>query len=551
MVFLKLLHHEIGGSFFRLIIMAALAGVSNAVLLAAVNAAAQAEKGGKPGLMLGMLFVISLLLFITTAKALLSGAVGEVEALIHRLRLRLIDYVRHSELLNLDEIGRSHIYAAIAGQTDALRQATSSLAFSLQGAVLIVFVAGYIAWMSLTAFAMSALVIGAASAVFYFKSRKLAEQLQAATEWDDRLFSRVTDLLDGFKEVRLNASRSEELYQDIVEVSRTAANIKIRTQAETFKRLVSSQTSMYVLLGAVVFVVPMLSSVTEGSIAKTTMAVLFIIGACFGLVQAVPVMQTASAAAEGFEKLEARLQAFAAEDTALVAEPRSSFGTIEIRNLLFHYLDKKSDTPFQIGPLDFSLHQGELVYITGGNGSGKSTFLQVLAGLYAPDEGDIKLDGTLITNDNRDDYRSLFSAIFADYHLFQRLYGIPEPDPAEVKGLLARFNLTGKTSVADGEFRTLNLSTGQRKRVALIVSLLEKRRILLLDEWAAEQDPESRRKFYDELLPDLHRAGVTVVLVTHDDRYLAQLDRIGRGLRMQDGRLVGALDGTEPGIAGR
>jgi putative ATP-binding cassette transporter len=551
MVFLKLLRHEMEGSFFRLIIMASLAGISNAALLAVVNAAAQAGKSGKPGLALGMLFVILLLLFIITGKALLFGAVGEIEALIHRLRLRLIDYVRHSELLRLEEIGRSHIYAAIAGQTDALRQATSSLAFALQGGVLIVFVAGYIAWMSLTAFALSALVIGAASAVFYFKSRQLAEQLQAVAEWNDRLFERVTDLLDGFKEVRLNASRSEDLYQDIVEVSRTAANINIRTQAETFKRLVSSQTSMYVLLGAVVFVLPMFSSGAEGSIAKTTMAVLFIIGACFGLVQAVPVMQTAGAAAESFEKLEARLQAFAADNAALAAEPRSSFGTIEIRDLLFHYVDKKSDTPFQIGPLDFSLHQGELVYITGGNGSGKSTFLQVLAGLYSPDEGSIKLDGTLITDDNRDAYRSLFSAIFADYHLFQRLYGIPDPDPAEVEGQLARFELTGKTSVANGEFRTLNLSTGQRKRVALIVGLLEKRRILLLDEWAAEQDPDFRRKFYDELLPELHRAGVTVVLVTHDDRYLGQLDRMGRGLRMQDGRLVDERPVAEPGIVGR
>jgi putative ATP-binding cassette transporter len=538
MIFLKLLRHEMDGSFFRLILMAALAGLSNAAILGVVNAGAQAGKTGKPGLMLGMVFIISLLLFITTGRFLLFGAVEEIEALIHRLRLRLIDYVRHSELLNLEEVGRAHIYAAIAGQTDALRQATNSLAFALQGAILIVLVAGYIAWMSLPAFALSAVVIGASSALYYVKGRQLVPQRKAATEWDDRLFGRITDLLDGFKEVRLNTSRSEDLYHDIVEVSRTAANIKIRTQAETFKRLVSSQTSMYVLLGAVVFVLPMFSSATEGSIAKTTMAVLFVIGACFGMVQAVPVMQAASAAAEDFEKLEARLREFAAEQADLVAKPRSSFGTIEIRDLLFHYLDKKSDTPFQIGPLDFSLHQGELVYITGGNGSGKSTFLQVLAGLYIADKGDIKLDGTLITSDNRDDYRSLFSAIFADYHLFQRLYGIPEPDPAEVDGLLARFKLTGKTSVADGEFRTLNLSTGQRKRVALIVSLLEKRQILLLDEWAAEQDPEFRRKFYHEILPDLHRAGVTVVLVTHDDRYLGQLDRIGRGLRMQDGRFV-------------
>jgi putative ATP-binding cassette transporter len=538
MVFFKLLHDEMGGSFYRLLVLAGLAGISNAAILAAVNAAAQAGKSGKPGLALGVLFVTSLLLFIAAGRFLLFGAVGEIEALIHRLRLRLIGYVRQSELLSLEQIGRSHIYAAIVEQTDALRQATSSLAFATQGAILIVFVAGYIAWMSLTAFALSAVVIGVASTVYFLKSRKLAEQLKATAEWNDRLFGRITDLLDGFKEVRLNASRSEDLYEDFVEVSRAAANIRIRTQAETFKRLLSSQTFMYVLLGAVVFIVPAISSVEEGSISKTTMAVLFVIGACFGLVQAVPVMQTASVAADGFERLEARLQAFVAEQAVLSAEPRSSFDTIEIRDMLFHYLDSQFDTPFQIGPLDFSLHKGELVYITGGNGSGKSTFLQVLAGLYPPDAGEIELDGMPVTNDNRNAYRSLFSAIFSDYHLFEQLYGIAAPDTAEVERHLARFQLTGKTDVSDGKFSTLNLSTGQRKRIALMVSLLEKRQILLLDEWAAEQDPEFRRRFYDELLPELHRAGVTVVLVTHDDRYLGQLDLIGRGLRMQDGRFV-------------
>ncbi|MGJ4928870.1 cyclic peptide export ABC transporter [Bradyrhizobium sp. HKCCYLRH3095] len=538
MMFLNLLRQEMGGSFYQLLIMAGLAGLSNAAVLATVNAAAQASKNGKPGAALGVLFVASLLLFMVAGRYLLLGAVGQIEALIHRLRLRLIGYVRQSELLKLEEIGRPQIYAAIVEQTDALRQATSSLAFATQGAILIVFVALYIAWMSLTAFALSAAVIGLASAVYFIRSRDLAGRLKAAAESNDRLFQRVTDLLDGFKEVRLNSSRSTDLYDDFVEVSRTAANLRIRTQAETFKRLLLSQTFMYVLLGVIVFVVPALSTVSEGALSKTTMAVLFVIGACFGLVQAVPVMQTAGVAADGFEKLEARLQAFAAEDKVCEQEAEPTFATIEVRDVHFHYQDRKLDKPFQIGPVDFTLRRGELIYITGGNGSGKSTFLQVLAGLYAPDTGEITLDGVRVTDDNRNAYRALFAAVFADYHLFDRLYGVPEPPAGEVERQLARFQLTGKTAVTDGEFDTLNLSTGQRKRIALMVSLLERRQILLLDEWAAEQDPESRRRFYDELLPELHRAGLTIVLVTHDDRYIGRLDQIGRGLRMQDGRFV-------------
>ena len=209
-----------------------------------------------------------------------------------------------------------------------------------------------------------------------------------------------------------------------------------------------------------------------------------------------------------------------------------------MRKIMFRYVDRFSETSFRIGPIDFNLYPGELVFITGGNGSGKSTFLRVLSGLYPPDSGTVTLDGKRIIDNSRDEYRALMSAIFFDYHLFRRLYGVPEPEPGEVDRLLSQFRLSEKTGLVDGEFRTLDLSGGQRRRLALIVSLLEKRPILLLDEWTAEQDPEFRRKFYDELLPDLMQAGATVVVITHDDRYLDELNLPARRIRMDEGRIV-------------
>ena len=544
MSFFDLVRHEMQGSLPRLVIMSALAGVSNAALLAAINAASQGASEGKPSLWAAALFVVSLLLFVKTQNYVLIASTVEIEAIVHKLRVRLMDQVRRSELVPLETIGRARNRRRHHQGHRHAHGSSQHAGFRGVGVVLLFFVGFYVAYLSLLAFAMSIVIVGMAAGLFHFKSRQLEEGSQAA-EWENRLFDRVTDLLEGFKEVRLSRPRSDDLFNDILEVSRTAANIGNRTESETLKRLVFSQTSMYLLLGAVAFVVPTFSSTAAASISQTTTALLFVVGTCFGLVQTIPVLSAANAAAGNLERLEAELRAttLAEEESAAAAEesaaePRRLFDRIEMRNIVFRYVDKAFEAIFQIGPMDFTLRSGGLVFISGGNGSGKSTFLEVLSGLYKPDLGEIRLDGVLVTDRDIDVYRELIAAIFTDYHLFQRLYGIPDPDPAEIDRLLAEYRLLDKTRLTKGEFSTLDLSGGQRKRLALLVSLLEKRPILLLDEWTADQDPDFRRRFYDEFLPALIQAGKTVVVITHDDRYLAELHMPARKLRMDEGRFV-------------
>jgi putative pyoverdin transport system ATP-binding/permease protein len=543
MSYFRIVSREMEGSLNRMVVMSGLGGASNAAILASINAGAQAAGNGELGLSSALVFVLSLLLFIKTQHYILIAATVEIEAIIHKLRVRVMDQVRHSELLPLDAIGRAQIVAVITKETGTLTQATNMVAFAGQGVVLVVFVAIYILYLSPLAFGLSALILGIAGVIFHAKSRHVTEGNREAAEWDNRLFDRLMDLLDGFKEVRLNKSRSDHLFEDIVEVSRTAANIKIRTQSESYKQLVFSQGTMYLLLAAIVFVVPLFGN-TKGSVLQVTTALMFVVGVCMGLVQTIPILQAANVAADNIDQLETRLQAIAAsaqavaiQDAAL--EPRPRFETIELREIRFSYVDKLSEAVFSVGPINFTLHSGDLVFITGGNGSGKSTLLKLLSGLYKSDSGEILLDGVPVNDRNRDAYRSLIAAIFVDYHLFQRLYGIANPDPFEIDRLLAQFRLHDKTRVSGGEFSTLDLSGGQRKRLALIVSLLEKRPILLLDEWTADQDPDFRRKFYDELLPALQAAGKTVVVITHDDRYLDELHLPARRLRMDEGRFVG------------
>jgi putative pyoverdin transport system ATP-binding/permease protein len=539
MSFFDLVRREMEGSLKRLVIVSSLGGISTASILAAINAGAQTADRGGVSLWAAMLFVIALLLFIQTQHYILITTTAEIEAIIHKLRVRLMDYVRRSELLPLEAIGRAEIVAAITRDTATLTQAGNTFAFAAQGGLLIFCVAMYVAYLSPLAFVLSIVIVGVGATLFHAKTRQLSSQMREAAMWENRLFDRLTDLLDGFKEVRLNKARSDELYEHIVEVSRAAANIKIRTQSETYKRMVLLQSSLYTLLGTVAFVVPVFSETAVGNTTKTITALVFIVAACFGLVQSIPIVNAANTAADRIKRLEDRLQETVSGAPAEAGEPHKRFNRIEMRNVGFRYVDKFSEAVFKVGPIDFTLQSGDMVFITGGNGSGKSTFMKLLAGLYKPDSGEIIFDGTRVTDSTYESYRSLIAAIFPDFHLFQRLYGIPDPDPAELERLLAEMRLLDKTRLTDGEFRTVDLSSGQRKRLALIVSLLEKRPILLLDEWAADQDPEFRRKFYFELLPALNRAGVTVVAITHDDRYIDELDLPARRLPMDEGRFLG------------
>ena len=547
MSFYQLVRREMQGSLGRLVFVSAMGGVSTTSILAAINTGAQAADKGSVSFWGAGLFIIALLLFIQTQHYILITTTAEIGAIIHKMRVRLMDYVRRSELLPLELIGRAEIVAAITMETATLTQASNTLAFAAQGGLLIVLVTGYIAYLSFLAFILSFVIVGIGAALFHSKTRQHALEMRDASAWENRLYDRLSDVLDGFKEVRLNRARSDALFDHAVEVSRAAANLKIRTQSETYRRMVFLQSSLYTLLGAVAFVVPMFgASLEPGSVTKSVTALVFIVGACFGLVQSIPIIAAANTAADRLEQLEVRLRQIASLPDDISTEPAKRFSKIEMRDVEFRYVDRQSEVVFKAGPFNFTMNSGDLVILTGGNGSGKSTFMKLLSGLYKPSGGEILLDGNRVGDGNYEYFRSLITAIFPDFHLFQRLYGIPDPDPVELTNLLTQFRLQDKTRLTDGEFRTVDLSSGQRKRLALIVSLLEKRPILLLDEWAADQDPEFRRKFYFELLPSLHRAGVTVVAISHDDRYIEEMDVPTRRLHMDEGRFT-ELNSVETG----
>ncbi|MEM9453152.1 MAG: ATP-binding cassette domain-containing protein [Myxococcota bacterium] len=208
------------------------------------------------------------------------------------------------------------------------------------------------------------------------------------------------------------------------------------------------------------------------------------------------------------------------------------FSTISLRGVEYDYGDPSR---FSLGPLDLSLRRGELLFVIGNNGSGKSTVMKLLSGLYWPQAGGLYVDGQRVERSSAAWYRALFTVVFADQRLFDRLYGLEDASPQELDRLLQEYGLREHLTVTDGAFSTIDLSAGQKKRLAMIVARLEGRPVMILDEWAASQDPHARAAFYEQMLPRLRDEGRTLVVVTHDDRFFHLADRV---VRLDAGRIV-------------
>jgi putative pyoverdin transport system ATP-binding/permease protein len=535
MEFLRLLRSESAIDLRRLIGMAVIAGLSNAMVLAVINSAASPSAQNTKA-RLAIMFVTVLIAYSISQRYLMFEASKEIERIIHRVRSRLTAAVRDSELAEIEHIGRTRIYNAISKEIQALAQNTNTLVAVSQMSLLVVFATLYLLALSPIAFVIAVVFMSIAVTIYLGRLQIVNRAIQSSLGAEFDLHELLEGILDGFKEVKLNAARSQQISDDLLEASLKAAESRVTAQSELTRNYVFTQNVFFLLLATMVFVVPLLSDIASETIVKLTTAILFVTSAIAGVVSSVPVFINANASAGNVMDLERAIGAprRLLSESARVPVLPPAFAEIAIRDVSFAYGD--SDSPgFRVGPFNVTFKAGETVFISGGNGSGKSTFMRLFTSLYWPQAGCIEVDGQPVTHETVEVYRSLFAAVFSEYHLFKRLYGVAREALAEVPELLALFEIEDKTALVDDAFTTVNMSAGQRKRVALIVALLERRPICVLDEWAADQDPLFRRKFYEDLLPMFKARGITIIAVTHDDRYFHIADR---RLHLEEGRIV-------------
>lgn len=477
---------------------------------------------------LGFLLVLML---VTLGSQLALTTLGH--HFIYRLRGQFIKRILDTDIERIEQIGNAQLLASLSSDLRAITLAFVRLPELVQGIILTLGSAAYLAWLSPKMLLVTVIWLVVTILVGFTLVSRVYRHLTHVREAEDNLQKDYEKVIDGRKELALNRERARQLYEE--EYQKNAGEYRHHiVRADTY-HLSAVNWSNIMMLGAIGLVFFMANTLgwSDTNVAATYSLTLLFLRT--PLLQAVGALPTLLSAQVAFGKLTAlRLSDYQPE---FAAPPASrNWQTLELRDLTFNYGGKAEGGGFGVGPLNLTIKRGELVFLIGGNGSGKSTLAMLLTGLYQPRSGQILLDGVPVTAQSREQYRQLFSAVFTDFHLFGQMMG-PQgslPDPLLVQDWLARLNMQAKLQFEGQRVANLQLSQGQRKRVALLLAACEGRDFLLLDEWAADQDPQFRRTFYRELLPRLREMGKTVLAISHDDHYFEHADRL---LEMRTGKL--------------
>jgi len=517
----------------HLFVYALLSGAANAGILAVVNKGTAAAAATEASTRYFFLFLIVLALYVVTQRFIFDRATTIFESLVEGLRHRLSARIRDTDLLVFERHTRSELYTRLTRETQVIADQQMMLVGGIQATMFVLFAMVYIAFLSKVALVLTIVCAGVGVWLHFGREAQHAAAIQEATQEEIAFLGAVGDQLDGFTELKMDHRRAQAVGEYVDGHATTLRWARERMVTIFNHRIIFAQTFFFSMVGAVVFILPKLVHAYADVVQQLATSVLFVVGPLGMVVNSFPAWARASTAAANILRLEEELRAESApsakEPLALTRTP----ARVELRDVSFAY-PASSDEAFSVGPLSLTLDAGEVVFLVGGNGSGKSTLVRLLIGLYGPRSGVLMADGRVIDERTVQNYREQFAAILPGFHLFKRLFGLEHADAERIAALLAETKLTDKTAFVDGEFTTLDLSTGQRKRLALVVALLSDKPFYVFDEWAADQDPEYREYFYRHVIADLKAAGRGVLVVTHDDRYFNIADRV---LRMEYGQL--------------
>jgi putative ATP-binding cassette transporter len=477
---------------------------------------------------------LTLCLIIWTSRTLSQILLLRVALVVSAdLRQQLFQVVARSSIECLETVGLVRINTALTTDVGRIVVGARTIPDLLINSITVTGVLAFLFFVnsSVFIFILVAIFVGGITyrlpiyiaSRYLLRVRKVYEQQGEATR----------ALVQGAQELKINHAKREHFFRDVLSSNeRLAVALEIRGTSLTKAAVSYGDLISISTVGIVAFIFVNYRTISQNELTGIVMGLLYLVGPIAAIMGAVPQIAVAKIAQQ---KLNELLRDMPAEVEDVPPKPVDEWQSIRFADVVYRHSSTESTRGFSVGPFDLELRRGEITMIVGGNGSGKSTIGKLISMHYLPAAGTVKFDDTIIGHELVSSYRQEVTAIFSNYYLFDHLFGLAGHDQVAIDAYLSILKLDEKVKIQNGAFSTINLSDGQRRRLALLTAFLEDRSLYVFDEWAADQDPEFKQFFYQHLLGDLRKANKAVVVITHDDRYFNVADQL---VFIEDGKIV-------------
>lgn len=478
-----------------------------------------------------LLFVTAIVSSFFVSKYFQIYLMTTTRKILYEFEIGFLQKLRHISFGDMQKIGNNRILSALE-DTRVIGEAPEIFVSVFNAGIVMLCCLGYTLYVSF----ISGIVIVSAMVLLFLlymnRSKVIERTLNKIRDMQNDFYRYLNDLLSGFKEIKMSSVRNDTLFNDFLKRNKSNAHaVEINVRSRDIDNELLGNFSWYLVIGLIMYALPAVLALSGETKMALLIAVLYMMRPVSVLVSFFYDYTRIKIAFERLEVFEAVVQQLpentpaAAPSKELVA--KREFQSLIFEDLSYEYFDEKANQQFVFGPVNLKLTSGEIVFITGGNGSGKSTFVNLMTGLYRPLSGAIYYNGVKVNADDYPVYINRISAVFSNYHLFGENYDKFDlsDNNVQFKEYLELVRLS-RISRSDSRIDNTAFSKGQQKRMALVYSLLEKRDILVLDEWAAEQDPEFKDYFYNHILTMLKNRGKTVIAVTHDNQYFDRADKV-------------------------
>ncbi|WP_369944538.1 cyclic peptide export ABC transporter [Xanthomonas medicagonis] len=544
---------------FLSILLGALSGVCYSLLIpmvqVGISGADTAAGSADTAIFLGVevhQHKLALVFFALCACVLVFRSVSQITLLrvamevTTELRRTLYERISQAPIAELERMGSARLIAAITTDVGRIVFGARALPDLLISAVTIVGMLGFMSYLDFPVFVLVLQAIAFGAITYQIPMFLANRHFQRSRERIDPLQDAIQGLINGAKELKLDPAKRQRYFLDVL-MDNEYAVMRADKAGNTVVRLAANYGDMisFLVIGVIAYVFVNYHAITAATLTSVIMAMLYITTPIALVINTVPAVFMARIS---LKKVNALLGAIPSETYPVAAGgARDDWSTLTLRGLEYTHAGNGDDAGFHVGPIDLTIHRGEVTFIVGGNGSGKSTLSKLITLHYRASGGDMLFDDDPLTDANIVAYRNQICSIYSDYHLFDRLLCDARLDEDEkIREYMTLLKLERKLSIVGRKFSTRALSDGQRKRLALLAALIEDKTLYLFDEWAADQDPAFKEIFYRRIIHELKARGKAVIVISHDDRFFGEADRI---VHMEQGRLREAIAGPDPSTA--